>query len=225
MGIGLVPAEANTLGGESTRQRPVAIAVMAKAPIAGYAKTRLIPALGAGGAARLHRQLTLRTLATARAANLGPVTLWCAPDTGHRFFRAARMKFLLELRAQGGEELGARMAGIFAANDGSPLILIGTDCPALEETHLHAAARALRDGNDAAFVTTEDGGYFLIALRKPLPELFIDIDWSTDRVMAQTRQRLSGLGLRWQEVATLWDVDRPEDISRWRLLQGNQSDI
>lgn len=221
MGIGRVPIEAIVPGGISGNPEPIAVAVMAKAPIAGYAKTRLIPALGAGGAARLHRQLTLRTLATARAASLGPVTLWCAPDTGHRFFGAAQKRFALELRAQSGGDLGTRMARVFASHGSGPLILIGTDCPALEPVHLQAAACALHNNSDAAFVTTEDGGYFLIALRQPVPELFLGIDWSTDRVMAQTRQRLSVLGLRWQEVAMLWDVDRPEDISRWQLLQGN----
>lgn len=224
MGIGRVHAEVSATGGLSGAG-PIEIAVMAKAPIAGYAKTRLIPLLGAGGAARLHRQLTLRTLATARAAGLGPVTLWCAPDTGHRFFCAARMKFAIQLRAQTGDELGARMAHIFAARGGGPLLLIGSDCPALDSAHLRAAACALHQGNDASFVTTEDGGYFLVGLRKPVPELFIDIDWSTERVMVQTRQRLSALGLRWQEVAMLWDVDRPEDLPRWQLMQDNQSDI
>lgn len=198
---------------------------MAKAPIAGYAKTRLIPMLGPAGSARLHRQLTLRTLATASAAGLGPVTLWCAPDARHRFFCAAQKKFALALRAQTGKGLGERMAQIFDSCGAAPLLLVGTDCPLLESAHLHAAARALREGNDAVFVTTEDGGYFLIGLRKPVPELFSDIDWSTEQVMVQTRQRLSALGLIWLEVATLWDIDRPEDLSRWQLLQGNQSDI
>ncbi|MBN8476863.1 TIGR04282 family arsenosugar biosynthesis glycosyltransferase [Sulfuritalea sp.] len=223
MGIALVSTEAIAAGEASGE--PIGIAVMAKAPVAGYAKTRLIPALGAGGAARLHRQLTLRTLATACAADLGPVTLWCAPDTRHRFFCAAQNKFAVELRAQSGNDLGTRMARIFDTRGAAPLLLVGTDCPALDSAHLHAAARTLREGNDAAFVTTEDGGYFLIGLRKPVPELFVDIDWSTDHVMVQTRQRLAALGLCWQEVAMLWDVDRPEDISRWQLLQGNQSDV
>lgn len=223
MGIALVSTEAIAPGEASGD--PIGIAVMAKAPVAGFAKTRLIPALGAGGAARLHRQLTLRTLATACATDLGPVTLWCTPDTRHRFFCAAQNKFAIELRAQSGNDLGTRMAQIFDSRGTAPLLLVGTDCPALESAHLHAAARALREGNDAAFVTTEDGGYFLIGLRKPVPELFVDIDWSTDRVMVQTRQRMAALGLCWQEVATLWDVDRPEDISRWRLMQGNQSDV
>jgi rSAM/selenodomain-associated transferase 1 len=225
MGTGHVPVEADAAGGVLARPGQIEVAVMAKAPIAGYAKTRLIPMLGPAGAARLHRQLTLRTLATASAAGIGPVTLWCSPDMEHRFFCAARKRFALELRVQSGKDLGARMARIFDSRGAAPLLLIGTDCPTLEPAHLHAAARALRDGNDAAFVTTEDGGYFLIGLRKPVPELFIDIDWSTEQVLAQTRQRLSGLGLRWQEVAMLWDVDRPEDISRWQLLNDNQSDI
>jgi rSAM/selenodomain-associated transferase 1 len=223
MGIALVSTEAIAAGEASGE--PIGIAVMAKAPVAGYAKTRLIPALGAGGAARLHRQLTLRTLATACAADLGPVTLWCAPDTRHRFFCAAQNKFAVDLRVQSGNDLGTRMARIFDTRGAAPLLLVGTDCPALDSAHLHAAARTLREGNDAAFVTTEDGGYFLIGLRKPVPELFVDIDWSTDRVMVQTRQRLAALGLYWQEVAMLWDVDRPEDIARWQLLQGNQSDV
>lgn len=197
----------------------VDIAVMAKAPQAGHAKTRLIPALGAKGAARLHRQLTLRTLATARAAGLGPVTLWCAPDTQHYFFRAVQLRYGLDLRAQPEIDLGQRMAHIFAEREERPLLLIGTDCPALGIAHLRQAALALCSGLDAVFITTEDGGYFLVGLRKPCPEIFAGIDWSTTRVMEQTRRRLSECGLRWQEVAMLWDVDRADDVSRWQALQ------
>lgn len=200
----------------------VAIAVMAKAPQAGYAKTRLIPALGAGGAARLHRQLTLRTLATVattHAAGVAPVTLWCAPDTQHRFFRAVQGRYGLALRTQPEVDLGQRMAYIFAEHGAGPLLLIGTDCPALGTAHLQQAARALCSGLDAVFITTEDGGYFLVGLRQPCPGIFAGIDWSTPRVMAQTRRRLAEQGLRWQEVAMLWDVDRAEDVSRWRALQ------
>lgn len=194
---------------------PVEIAVMAKAPLAGYAKTRLIPALGAAGAARLHRQLTLRTLATARAAGLGLVTLWCAPDMRQRFFRALQRRCGIELRAQPEADLGQRMAHIFAAAGGTPLLLIGCDCPVLEPDHLRQAALALQS-TDAAFITTEDGGYYLVGLRRPAPELFAGIAWSTPQVMAQTRARLATLGLRWQEVARLWDIDQPADLARWQ---------
>jgi rSAM/selenodomain-associated transferase 1 len=201
---------------------PVAIAVMATAPQAGYAKTRLIPALGAAAAARLHRQLTLRTLATARAAAIGPVTLWCAPDAGHRFFRALQRGCGLDLRVQPEVDLGRRMAQVFAENGDAPLLLIGTDCPALGADHLRQAARALRSAVDAVFITTEDGGYFLVGLKKPCAELFEGMAWSTSTVMEQTRRRLSRLGLRWQEAARLWDVDRPADVERWQALQQAQ---
>ena len=192
---------------------------MAKAPLAGYAKTRLIPALGAVAAARLHRQLTLRTLATARAAAIGPVTLWCAPDTGHRFFRALQRRHGLSLRAQRDFDLGRRMASVFSDGGGLPLLLVGTDCPALNVEHLRQAASALRSAIDAVFITTEDGGYLLVGLKQPCPAIFEGIEWSTARVMAQTRGRLAALGLRWREVARLWDIDRAEDVARWRALQ------
>ena len=203
----------------------IGIAVMAKAPRAGYVKTRLIPALGARAAARLQRELILRTLATACQAGLGPVTLWCAPDTRQRFFRALQRRCLaagfaaITLRSQPDLDLGQRMAQIFAENAARPLLLIGSDCPALGAEHLRQAASALRSADDAVFITTEDGGYFLVGLQKPVPELFVGIDWSTERVMAQTRSRLSELGLRWREVARLWDVDRAEDVLRWQALK------
>jgi rSAM/selenodomain-associated transferase 1 len=196
---------------------------MAKAPQPGYAKTRLIPALGAAAAARLQRQLTLRTLSTARAADIGPVTLWCAPDTHHRFFRSLQQRCRVDLRSQPELDLGQRMAHIFAEHGQQPLLLIGTDCPALSAGHLQQASLALRSGTDAVFITTEDGGYFLVGLKQPCPALFDGIEWSTARVMAQTRNRISELGLCWQEMAQLWDVDRAEDVSRWRTLQQTEA--
>ena len=190
---------------------------MAKAPLAGYAKTRLIAALGATGAARLQRQLTLRTLATARAAGLGRVTLWCAPDVRQRFFRALRRRCGIELHGQPEADLGRRMADVFAAAGNKPVLLIGTDCPVLTPQHLRQAALALQSA-DAVFITTEDGGYYLVGLRRPAPELFAGIAWSTPEVMAQTRERLAALGLRWQEVAQLWDIDSTADLARWQAL-------
>jgi len=234
------------------------IAVLAKAPIAGLAKTRLIPALGAAGAARLQRALTLRALRTAQDAALGAVTLWCAPDMQHRFFRALQRGTVVALRPQPGGDLGARMHAAFVAhtapdtesdadsdanddaNDATneaansaadsaknsakntaearaPLLLIGTDCPALTGAHLHAAAQALHEGADAVTLPAEDGGYVLVGLRAPQPALFEGMHWSTEHVMADTRERARAAGLRLHEGPTLWDVDRPEDLAR---LQG-----
>ncbi|MDE2082774.1 MAG: TIGR04282 family arsenosugar biosynthesis glycosyltransferase [Burkholderiales bacterium] len=207
--------------------RQVQVAVLAKAPIPGLAKTRLIPALGAVGAARLQRWLTRRALQTARDAALGPVTLWCAPDAGHRFFRALQCTSGLRCRVQAPGDLGARMHAAFRLHcaDG-PLLLIGTDGPSLRPEHLRRAAQALvdRDGDghgdkaDAVFHPAEDGGYVLVGLRRPQPALFDGMTWSTAEVMACTRTRARAVGLRLRELETLWDVDRPEDLARLRAL-------
>ena len=197
----------------------MSVAVFARAPVAGAAKTRLMPALGAQGAARLQRQLTLRVLRTAWQAALGPVTLWCAPDEQHRFFRALRRSTGVECRAQPAGDLGARMLHAFRQHCArGQLLLIGTDCPALAADHLRAAARALCEGDDAVFLPAEDGGYVLIGLRRPQPALFDGIAWGTGSVMEETRARLRAAGATWREPATLWDVDRPADLQRLAAL-------
>ena len=195
---------------------PVGIAVFARAPVPGQCKTRLIPALGADGAAELHHRMLERTLACARTADVGPVSLWCAPDTTHPAF-AALAGPGVELRLQTGGDLGARMLAAFVAQPaGRPLLLIGTDCPALTAEHLRACAECLRAGDDAVFLPTEDGGYFLVGLQAPQPALFDTMPWSTDQVMPETRRRLGRAGLRWREPATLWDINTPDDLARLR---------
>jgi rSAM/selenodomain-associated transferase 1 len=198
----------------------VQVAVLGKAPIAGLAKTRLIPALGAQGAARLQRQLTLDALRAAREANLGAVTLWCAPDARHRFFRALHKTTGLVCRAQPGGDLGQRMHAAFELHCArGPLLVTGTDSPPLTPAHLRRAAQALIDGDEAVFYPAQDGGYVLVGLRRPQAALFRDIAWSTDAVMHQTRERAAGSGLRIREFETLWDVDDPSDLDHWREYQ------
>jgi glycosyltransferase A (GT-A) superfamily protein (DUF2064 family) len=173
------------------------VIVFAREPRAGRVKTRLIPLLGAQGAARLHARLVARTLATARAARLGAVQL-CTT------------------RRQRGADLGERMQNAFTRGlrRAARVILVGTDCPALGAAELRRAARWLAGGADAVFAPAEDGGYALIALRRVSPRLFADVAWGSARVMAQTRERLAALGWRWRELAEVWDVDRPEDYRR-----------
>jgi rSAM/selenodomain-associated transferase 1 len=194
---------------------PVALAILTRAPTAGAVKTRLIPALGPEGAAALHARLIERTVETACAARIGPVTLWVTPAPPHAYFTALASRFPVGLAAQPDGDLGARMLAACQAVAG-PVIVIGTDCPALTPLHLREATDVLRAGNDAVVVPAEDGGYVLIGSRQPQPNLFAGMTWSTDRVMAQTRQRLAQHGLRWHELAPLWDVDRPEDLARVR---------
>jgi uncharacterized protein len=191
---------------------PIAIAILAKAPIPGLAKTRLIPALGPDGAALLQARLIARTLATACAAATGPVRLWGAPDETH--FHLLAQQFPVTLARQVEGDLGARMHA--ALQHTCPALVIGTDCPALEPTYLRAAAGVLRDGADAVIIPAEDGGYVLIGLRRPQPRLFADMQWGMETVLAQTRQRAAALGLAVRELAPLWDVDVPDDLERLR---------
>lgn len=191
-----------------------AIAVFARAPVPGEAKTRLIPELGAEGAADLHARLVAHMLETARVANIGPVTLWCAGDPDHPFFRACAEKFSVRLAAQPPGDLGARMHAVFVEAAGRPTLLAGTDCPVINADMLRDCAIALAEGADAVFLPAEDGGYGLVGLNRPAPKLFSDMTWSTDQVMEETRARLRALGLAWREPAQIWDVDRPEDARR-----------
>lgn len=178
----------------ATRARVI---VFARAPRTGAVKTRLIPLLGPQGAARLHARLLRRTLATARAARLGPVELWT-------------------LRHQRGADLGERMLHAFrhGLRRAERVILMGADCPVLRARDLRQAARWLAGGADAVFAPAEDGGYALIALRRVSPRLFAGVAWGGAQVMSQTRARLAALGWRWRELPEVWDVDRPEDYRR-----------
>ncbi len=203
---------------------PAAVAILAKAPLAGLAKTRLMPVLGAAGAARAQRGFALQMLATARAASTGGVTLWCAPDAAQRFFRALARHHGVNTIGQPAGDLGHRMATAlshhFAQTPNTPLLIVGTDSPALTPEHLQQAADALQTV-DVVLIPAEDGGYVLIGLRKPVPEVFVGVEWSTPRVLTQTRERLRAADARWCELATLWDVDEPADWLRWRSIPVN----
>jgi len=191
----------------------VGVAILAKAPIAGLAKTRLIPRLGAEGAARLQNWLLQRTVATALVADVGPVSLWCAPDMQHPEFRLCRAFGTVSLHRQPEGDLGVRM--LAALEDRTqPTLVIGTDCPALSPERLRRAAECLRGGDDAVVLPAEDGGYVLIGLREAAAVPFMGIEWGGRHVMQQTRRRLGEMGWRWSEPATLWDVDHPHDFDR-----------
>ncbi|MGE5640413.1 MAG: TIGR04282 family arsenosugar biosynthesis glycosyltransferase [Clostridia bacterium] len=196
-------------------RRGTAILVFARAPSPGRAKTRLAAAIGPWRAARLQAGLTLHALRVALAAAVGPVEIHAAPP-GHAFFAAARRKFPVELAGQRGRDLGERMERALARalRRHRAAILIGTDCPDLGAADLRRAARWLRGATDAAVAPAEDGGYALVAMRKPRAAVFAQIPWGHSRVYAETAARLDASGLRWRALRTVWDVDRPEDLAR-----------
>lgn len=198
-----------------------ALLVFAKAPVAGQAKTRLIPALGAVGAAELHRRLVRHTLENAVAAGVGPVTLWCAPDDKHPFFAECARNYGVALRVQQGHDLGQRMAHALACGLGSSrhVLLIGTDCPLLGPDTLRHAAQRLGAHGSTVFVPAEDGGYALVGVSDSVPDMFEGIAWGSDSVMAHTRSHLRSRSLAWQELPAMADIDTPRDLQR--LLQSH----
>ncbi|MES2564355.1 MAG: TIGR04282 family arsenosugar biosynthesis glycosyltransferase [Pseudomonadota bacterium] len=194
------------------------IIVFAKAPRPGAVKTRLIPLLGAPGAAALHARMVEHTLSVAAAAaRFGTLQLHtsCTDDL---FIRRCAEQYGATLVQQSGGNLGERMRTafdyVFNQDSCTSAVLVGSDCPALTPTQLSRALQALEQGHDAVFAPAEDGGYVLVGLARLDPRIFADVEWSTDRVMAQTRDRLKEMGWRWLELETLWDVDEPHDYQR-----------
>ena len=190
------------------------ITIFAKAPVPGKAKTRLIPALGAIGAARLAHKMLLNTVEAAFAANLSIPELCVDPhplDPEWEGFLPARH---MRVTAQGEGDLGERLARAAkrAILLGEKVLLIGTDCPALDSARLRAAAAALA-GHDAVIHPAADGGYVLLGLARFDKSLFEAMKWSTSSVAAETIGRIEALGWSLWVGETLRDVDEPKDLA------------
>lgn len=192
-----------------------ALVIFAKAPVPGFAKTRLIPALGAAGAAALAERMLVHAAQAGASAGLDTLEICAAPDAAHPVFTRLAGAHGFTLAVQGDGELGQRMHRAFgrvlASHDHA--LLIGTDAPALD-AHLLTQARAALDGRDAVFVPALDGGYALVGLRRPQPSLFEAMAWSTPTVMANTRERLRAAGLTWAELPAVADIDEPADLAQ-----------
>lgn len=202
--------------------------VFAKAPTPGKVKTRLVPPLSMEDAAALHRELILRTLRTATACQrISAVELWCAPDAGDPFFLHCSAVFSIPLRVQQGNDLGTRMHHAIAATleQGALFaLLIGTDCPPLTPAYLDDAASALMTMDaDVILAPAEDGGYALVGMQRAQLPLFADMEWGNENVLEATRARIKHLGLAGKELPTMWDLDRPQDLARYRRLVDSQS--
>lgn len=201
--------------------KPLRIIVFAKAPFAGLAKTRLIPALGAAGAATLAKQMLLHTLREALAANIGSVELCATPAIEDTAWRDVVLPAGIEISLQGDGDLGARLARASqrALTRGESVLLVGTDCVEMSADLLRGAARNLLD-HDAVIHRTRDGGYALLGLNQFHALLFSNMAWSTDAVASATLSRIGQLGWSVHVGAMLHDVDEPQDIKylpeNWR---------
>lgn len=193
--------------------------VFARAPRPGNTKTRLIPALGAEGAARLYVELLSHVLAT-----LGQVRhdadiseLWADHETSLEGLAGEAQAWHMHLRLQHSGDLGSRMMLALAAGVSSTrsCVLIGSDLAGLVPAHLHQARNALAAGADWVLAPALDGGFGLIGTRHPPARtLLAAIPWGGPDVMTLTRERLRHAGCIWEELPALWDVDEPADLAR-----------
>ncbi len=197
------------------------ILLFARAPEPGRVKTRLIPILGAEAAAQLYQQLLISTVERVASASVAPIICYCAPDEGHPLFEKLASQWDMELKQQHGVDLGERMAHAVAVTleSSDATILIGGDCPQLNAIHLQQALRWLNRGSDAVIGPAEDGGYFMLGLRRYNNRLFEDIAWGSSEVLELTRKRLRELSWSWRELETLWDLDLPQDLQRYLALK------
>jgi rSAM/selenodomain-associated transferase 1 len=191
------------------------IVIFAKAPVAGLAKTRLIPALGAEQAARLARRMLLGTLQQAQAAGVGPVELCVTPGPSDPAWASLPPGEGIAWTAQSEGDLGARMAAAAerAIAGGEHVLLIGTDCPELDAARLQHAAQLLEQ-SDAVLYPTFDGGYALLGLRRFDLRPFERMPWSTAEVAARTIECFRALDWRLSVSGALHDIDEPADL-RW----------
>lgn len=202
------------------------IVLFAKPPVAGQVKTRLLGILGGKAAAELHEELVEQALQTAAQASAGriEIELCVASAPSHPFFIACAARFGVRITRQDKGDLGERMAGAMARGlrTSGTVVLVGTDCPVLDPTDIAHAFDALVT-HDVVLGPAEDGGYVLVGAKGRVhQEMFERVEWGSAKVLAQTRSRLTAIGVRWCELRTLWDVDRPEDFTRylsWRAAR------
>jgi rSAM/selenodomain-associated transferase 1 len=186
--------------------------VFAKAPRLGLVKTRLQPALSQQQSVDLHEQMLWYTLTMALNAGIAEVELWL--DQPNQYWQAWCEERSVRVYLQCGNSLGERMLRGFqqALQSDELAVVIGCDCPFINAGYLQQAFAALAGGLDAVMGPAEDGGYVLLGLRRAEARLFNDVNWGTSRVLVQTYTNLAAMGWHYTNLATLADIDRPEDL-------------
>lgn len=204
----------------SSHQRgEAALVIFAKAPVPGRVKTRLCPPLTPDEAATLHGSFVLDTLERTKAAIIKGRLLLdrflaCYPSASVAFFKILEERHGVRLLEQMGDDLGQRMHRVFTDLFGlgyRQVFIMGTDLPTLPLS-VYQQAVSLIESHDLVLGPATDGGYYLIGLRRSVPELFTDVPWSTPDVLAVTRRNASTLGLTVGLLKEWRDVDVADDL-------------
>jgi rSAM/selenodomain-associated transferase 1 len=203
------------LAPHASRPEPArnALIIFAKAPIPGKVKTRLCPPLTDEEAATLHGSLVLDVLERTQLPSMDRF-MACAPSAEHVFFKILEERHGVRLLTQSGGDLGNRMQQALRAvlNSGyRRALLIGTDVPAISRSLL-SQAMDLLGSHDVVLGPAADGGYYLIGLSRLIPELFVDMPWSSDRVCTLTEEKARGLGLMTGLLPRQRDLDTVQDL-------------
>ncbi|MEM9256210.1 MAG: TIGR04282 family arsenosugar biosynthesis glycosyltransferase [Pseudomonadota bacterium] len=195
----------------------------AKSPLHGAVKTRMQPTLSPAESLTLHCELMVWTTRRLLDAGLGDVQLHVAGALDHPLLSQLLSLGLDCVLPQRGVDLGERMCAalITGLESFDRVVLIGSDCPAIDRAYLHAAVHALQS-TDVVIGPAMDGGYVLVGARRIESAIFTDIDWGSERVLAQTARRLDASSLTWQRLAPLCDIDRPRDLPHWQALRASE---
>jgi len=198
---------------ESAKLEHPELVIFAKKPIPGQAKTRLQAACSPDQAARLAEAMIQITASQACKVWPGPIWLCCTPDSRHEVFRQLTETTRIQLSDQVGKDLGTRMLNAITASVkrcGSATIL-GTDVPHCPGAILDEAYQVLRQGRPV-IGPSKDGGYYLIGLTEPVPELFEGMAWGGERVFDDTLARARIIGMTLDRLPVLRDLDTWQDI-------------
>ncbi len=196
--------------------RPALVVVFARAPEPGRVKTRLAATIGDDAACEVYRAMGARIVSalTLDAGRPYDVRVSFTPREGEGGVRAWLPRAdSYEAQVEG--DLGARLSREVAsafAEGRSAVVLVGTDCLAVDGARVRESLDALGGGVDAVLGPALDGGYYLLAMSRELP-LFEGVPWSTEVVAEVTRARLREAGARWSELAVERDVDTAEDLA------------
>ncbi len=195
--------------------------IFSKNPVPGKTKTRLIPTLGVEGAFQVHLSLLKYTLSiTEKINNIDFQLHHTSPEDKSALLYTLEQKKNISTHLQHGKDLGERMhhAMSMCLQKYKHCIIIGTDCPELSEQYIVAASNYLKSGYDAVIGPAYDGGYVLIGLNQVQSQIFTDIHWGEDSVLASTLNAFRLLNLKYKELATLHDIDRKEDLQYLKLI-------
>ncbi|MEM9544296.1 MAG: TIGR04282 family arsenosugar biosynthesis glycosyltransferase [Cyanobacteria bacterium P01_E01_bin.42] len=197
------------------------LVIFTRYPEPGKTKTRLIPALGAEGAAELQRQMTEHTLKQAQKlleSRSLSIEIHFSGGTEESMRSWLGSEWVYFPQATG--DLGKRIQTAFEKaffEEMTRVVIIGIDCPDLNSDRLSEAFKSLYR-RDLVLGEADDGGYYLVGLSRYIPQLFQRINWGTAQVWQQTIAIAESLGLAISKLPVLSDVDYPEDLKIWERV-------